>query len=243
MSPRTVSLVLTSCNRFDLLLPTLESFVRFNSYPLAQTIIIEDSGDKKIYDIVAASGLKDPTIIINKPQLGQIKSIDKAYKAVTSEFIFHCEDDWLFLRSGFIEDSIKILDHHQKVIQVGLREPALKNDMAHRGSIQHHDGVAYKHIDPDIHPRWFGYSFNPGLRRRKEYQDCGSSFSDIGHENEISMFFKEKGYSMTTLNDPAVRHLGHRRTVRDPKHFRPITRIEKWMNSIRKRWHKLNGIK
>jgi ribosomal protein L30E len=42
MKSDTVSLVITSCDRFDLLEKTLESF-----YELNQIIIIEDSGKEK----------------------------------------------------------------------------------------------------------------------------------------------------------------------------------------------------
>lgn len=52
---------------------------------------------------------------------------------------------------------------------------------------------------------------------------------------------KALGYYMCVLENGAVRHLGRRRTVRDPKHYRPITRPEKWLNSIKKRWRKLTG--
>jgi len=34
---------------------------------------------------------------------------EKAWSQVTTEFVFHLEDDWTFLRSGFIEPALKIL--------------------------------------------------------------------------------------------------------------------------------------
>jgi len=46
MTQRKISFVLTSCGRFDLLKPTLESFKKHNDYPLHQMIIIEDFGDE-----------------------------------------------------------------------------------------------------------------------------------------------------------------------------------------------------
>jgi len=109
------------------------------------------------------------------------------------------------------------------------------------GELKEHEGVAYRLIAPDVHPRWLGYSFNPGLRRYAQFEEIGKSFAAIGHENEISIHFKTLGYYMSVLENGAVKHLGRRRTVRDPKHYRPITRIEKWRNSIKKRWLKLTG--
>lgn len=241
MQDRKVSFVLTSCNRFDLLKPTLEGFKEQNTYPLHQFIIIEDSGNEEVRDVVKEAGFPEADIIINEKQLGQMASIDKAYATVTGEFIFHCEDDWDFYRPGFIEESIKILDSDEKLIQVAIRDRAEMYDWAVNGELKELDGLQYRMIAPDVHPRWFGYSFNPGLRRKAQYDEIGNSFSAIGHENEISMHFKKLGYYMCVLERGAVRHLGRRRTVRDPVHYRPITRIEKWRNSVKKRWKKLTG--
>lgn len=57
-----------------------------------------------------------------KKNLGQIKSIDLAYQEVKTDYIFHCEDDWLFYRSGFIEDSMTILESDQSILTVWLRD-------------------------------------------------------------------------------------------------------------------------
>jgi len=47
MKSDTVSLVITSCDRFDLFEKTLESFFKYNTYELNQIIIIEDSGKEE----------------------------------------------------------------------------------------------------------------------------------------------------------------------------------------------------
>lgn len=41
LSGTTVSVVLTSCGRPDLLIRTLDSFFRFNTYPVSQFIVVE----------------------------------------------------------------------------------------------------------------------------------------------------------------------------------------------------------
>jgi len=43
-----VTLVVTSCGRFDLLTQTLASFDTFNSMPIREVLITEDSGDKSV---------------------------------------------------------------------------------------------------------------------------------------------------------------------------------------------------
>jgi hypothetical protein len=44
--------------------------------------VIEEFGD--VFDV-----------IVNKKRMGQLFSIDKAYSVVDTEYIFHCEDDWV----------------------------------------------------------------------------------------------------------------------------------------------------
>ena len=34
-------------------------------------------------------------VLVNKKRMGQLFSIDKAYSIVATEYIFHCEDDWV----------------------------------------------------------------------------------------------------------------------------------------------------
>lgn len=129
----------------------------------------------------------------------------------------------------------------EKIVQVAIRDRAEMYDWAVNGEKKIHQGIEYRVIDPNVHPSWFGYSFNPGLRRMKEFHECGRSFAAIGHENEISIHFKKKGYAMAILENGAVRHLGRKRTVRDPMHWRPTTWLEKRINSVRKRWKAITG--
>ena len=45
-----VTFVLLSCGRLDLLEKTLNSFLRYNNYPIERYIIVEDSADPVIYE-------------------------------------------------------------------------------------------------------------------------------------------------------------------------------------------------
>jgi hypothetical protein len=46
-----VTLFITSCGRPDLLKITLESFIKYNTYPIKEAIICEDSGINGIIDL------------------------------------------------------------------------------------------------------------------------------------------------------------------------------------------------
>ena len=54
-----VTFVLTSCGRVDLLDPTLESFLKKNSYRLDDLFLVEDSVDLNVYKHVEKNGEKN----------------------------------------------------------------------------------------------------------------------------------------------------------------------------------------
>src|SRR5688572_3336543 len=95
-----ITFVLTSCGRFDLLEQTLSSFLTHNTAPISRYIIVEDSADPAVLSIVARLG-GGIEVLVNDPPIGQLAAIDRAYALVSTPYIFHCQDDWLFFRSGF----------------------------------------------------------------------------------------------------------------------------------------------
>jgi glycosyltransferase involved in cell wall biosynthesis len=105
-----VTLIITSCNRPALLQRTLESFIKQNTYPIAETFLIDDSGIQGCNDSVIEpfKELLNIKNIYNSVNNGQVQSIDKVYSYVRTKWIFHCEEDWCFLQPGFIEKSMKL---------------------------------------------------------------------------------------------------------------------------------------
>lgn len=79
---RAVTLVITSCNRTELLFQTIQSFVKYNTYPIKRCIIVEDSSILKgTYDSEIQQFVPFPVqVIYNEVNIGQIASIDKAYR-------------------------------------------------------------------------------------------------------------------------------------------------------------------
>lgn len=220
---KEVTMVLTSCNRLNELKVTLESFFKYNTYPIKKIIIIEDSGKIGCIDecLCIIPSNVEKNIIYNERNIGQTSSIDKAYSLVDTEYIFHCEDDWEFYDYSFIEKSLDILLTNDKIYTVWLRkyknykvvrnhhpvEPQIYNNMYRKmGSFKERRNT------------WHGFTFNPGLRRLK---DCKllmpySSYKNSpltncgGPEQALSNLYYEKGYiSAITINENGyVRHIG-----------------------------------
>jgi hypothetical protein len=219
-----ITVVVTSCNRPELLKPTLASFFKYNTYPIQKIVIIDDSCIKGCIDsaVTEIPEYIERQIIYNEQNLGQISSIDKAYSFVDTEYIFHCEDDWEFYNYGFIEKSLEILKTDSKIFCVWLRE------------YQHGKVVLNGHpVLPEIHNNmyrilgvfqernniWCGFTFNPSLRRFKDYKINGP-YSRIpktdttstcgGVEAYLSKLYHSQQFyaAITTNEDGYVKHIG-----------------------------------
>jgi hypothetical protein len=208
-----VSFVITSCGRVDLLQRTIESFIKYNTYPISEFIIIDDSLDLTTHEFINKTYGTTFKIILNKEKLGQIKSIDKLYSLVKTSYIFHCEDDWEFFRGGFIEDSLSILKENQDVICIWLRDLwDTNNHPVSREILTTKSSILYRELS-----RYFGcygFSFNPGLRRLKDYQII-APFNKIGHEVDIGLKYEKMNYHAVILEQSAVEHIGWERHVID----------------------------
>ncbi len=233
-----VTMVLTSCNRPNELKITLQSFFKFNTYPLKKIIIIDDSGKKGCIDecLSFIPSHVNKTIIYNDKNIGQIKSIDKAYSLVETEFIFHCEDDWEFYDYGFIEKSLDILSINDKIYTVWLRE--YKNykvvSNGHTVESQIYNNIYRKMcIFKERNNIWSGFTFNPGLRRLRDCKllmpyisyknspECNSG----GIEQALSNLYYKHGYiSATTLKEEGyVKHIGWNNSTQYAHNLKKLT--------------------
>lgn len=219
-----VSVVVTSCGRQDLLERTLDSFFHYNTYPIREVIVIEDGDGARNRPLVAKYQDRPIRWLATGTQRGQIAAIDAAYAEVDTEYIFHCEDDWQFIGSGFIEESLAILRSNDEILQVWIR--ALDDTNGHPVldySFTVGD-VPYQILQP-VGYYWHGFSFNPGLRRRSEYRLIGQyggvdpegSKRSLDVESAIGTFYRDRGFVAAILADGAgegyVRHIGEDRHV------------------------------
>ena len=198
-----VTVVLTSCRRFELLDRCLRSFYEFNSHPVERFILIEDSGDDRARAIAHAV---DPAIEVHvaSPPRGQIASIDFAYGMVGTPYIFHCEDDYVFHRSGFIEEGLKVLKADDRISMVSGRG---KPDVAYRYDPALHPvteigGVTVQVPSRKSHPGWYGYAFHTSLRRKCDWERFGP-FEPYVREWDVSYAMKRAGMRAAYLAPPA----------------------------------------
>ena len=239
-----VTAVINSCGRFDLLEETLDSFFEFNTYPIKKIIITEDSTEgKKLEKLISKYKDKKQNfqLIVNETRLGQLKSIDKAYREIDTKYIFHCEDDWKFFKKGFIEKSIKLLEEDEKILIVGLRSKKdfPKNFFFDKDYISK-SGEHYYNVKEEI------FTYNPALRRKKDMDLFGlhEKLENQRYEEVLSNFYKERGYKTVFFKEPAVEHIGNKRHVHFSKNRKNTVlsfKIDRLIKKIRAKILKMRG--
>jgi hypothetical protein len=220
MESKEITVCLTSCGRFDLLEKTVKSLIKYWDGPKPkQFLIYEDSGIKSPGSNDVFLALKDLISDFSESQIfllpdvrvGQIAAIDFMYEIVTTPYIFHCEDDWEFYRTGFIQASFNVLEKHPDCINFWLREPQDTNGHPHRNGI----------LKNNYRGQWGGFTFNPTLKRVSDYKRIGSysKYTVFNRErpweseSKISMLYRRMGYNARIGDKGFVRHLGNNRHV------------------------------
>jgi len=214
-----ITLAITSCGRMDLLEKTLKSFYKFNTYPIFTTIIIDDSCGGFDIDRISACIPNPYEFIINSENLGQIRSIDKLYSSINTPYIFHCEDDWEFERSGFIEESLALLERRPEIITMWLRSHNDTNThpISQSESVE---GFDNKLMQRKYRGAWSGFTFNPGLRRLADYYllspyaekqiIIAKKNQSIASEIDLSIYYDRLGFRAAITTNPLgyVKHIG-----------------------------------
>ena len=234
MEPYTVAL--TSCGRFDLLQRTLASLLPRLHGPLDKIIVVEDSGDLNVENVILKfSDFKFRIeTIVNETQLGQVRSIDKLLSNVETEWVFTCEDDWEFISDGFLDKSYKLMKEFDSCSTVSLT--------GHVHSSKHFskNGVAQCGLSfyvAESIPNWpyAGFFFGPGLKRMRDYRIVGP-YDDLGTrvgEGMVASVYKDLGYRTLQLEQKFIQHIGWERHVYDPK--REFKGLRRKINSLKRR--------
>jgi hypothetical protein len=198
-----LTLVLTSCGRLDLLDETVKSIpasIRTN----IKKILIDDSGKKDVHDQIKNNPLfSDWLLLFNEENIGQPKSVDKAYSFVETDYVFHCEDDWLFDNdTTFIHKAIDILERYENIFQVTFRK-----DCPHPTQPTS-DNFVIK--TPGWRNEWYGFTYNPSIIKMK----CVKQVLPYSGKNEqqIGKLYYDLGLFTAAIHG-VVHHIGYGRST------------------------------
>lgn len=209
-----VTLIITSCNRPDLLERTLSSFYEHLDFHLSDAIVYEDSGLTGVNDRVKGIFRKVRFIEPGK-RTGQIVAQDTLLSEVKTPYVLTWEEDWQTYKSGYFEKALDIMEANPKVLQVLFRHP-----MDNNGHPTLPGGATFRYLSTSYH--WKGFSFSPSLKRISDYKLIGSygehtTFNPAdpsASEKAIGSLYWQMGYRAAILKEGYVRHIGAMRHVK-----------------------------
>ena len=204
-------MLITSCNRPDLLKATLESFFKNVDLEPQQIVIYEDSDSPK------PAWLDDWDYrrrhvqwISDGSRKGQAYACARLIHEAKHDYILWWEEDWLTQERGgeFIAESKRILDANPDVIQVSLRGPTGWHPLQA-------DPRGFKIAEPYWRGVWGGWAWNPGLRRTKDARQLvlPELVRQIGkdglkHEEALSKALLDQGKKIADIGRAVVVHIG-----------------------------------
>ncbi len=212
------SLLITSCDRHELLKVALDSFMAANCGAIhpRDTFIVEDGPTPKpawLTDNYAyyASHLGKITWVNNESRLGQIYSADRLWRLCTQDYAFWMEDDWRFDGGGrWMAESFEILAKHPEIVTVSLRGPSGWHQLIDQPPYE-----GFKIAMPGWKGGWGGFTFNCGARRRTDYSRIGSygavvayGANSLDHEKDLSKIYLSLGYKIADLGRIIAVHTG-----------------------------------
>lgn len=209
-----VTMVLTSCNRLDLLEKTIKSIPKETLDKIPKKILVDDSADEKCFlelkEQKENGYLKGWELLLNERKMGQPASIDKAYSFVDTKYVFHCEDDWNFRDGNFIDRSLPILEKYDNVLQVTFRIDSphpVCDEIYEEGT-----DSAFEVLIPGYNG-WPGFTYNPNIFRFSAYEEIKPVVGKS--EKEVGLIYNEKGWHTVALTNRTVAHIGDGRHVYD----------------------------
>jgi glycosyl transferase family 2 len=237
IDPGKLTVVLTSCGRFDLLAETIASFL--DHFDVDRIVVADDAGDADAAANFAAKVAK-VDMRVNDPRRGQMRSIDGLYAAVQTPYVVHLEDDWKFTGGVDLDKVVRFLEARPdvSVVCIGYR---FDKRFAASARETTQDGIDYWIWDLDAHPKWFSYSFNPSVGRLAFWREHGP-YEHFKTEEGLSQFAKGRGLRIAMLIPSLADHIGDERHAEDP--FQPKrakTPLARLKRSIAKRWERITG--
>ena len=204
-----VTTFILSCDRLEVLAKTLRSFFETNTYG-TKCVIVDDSGKEGVFEYLSNLYGSRCDVICFPTNRSQWWAMDFMVSYCDTPYIFYLEDDWEFVKSGYIEKSKQILEKYR---DVGVVDMSLRTfeeqgiDSYNKQLID--DSFYYKKLwrISDYHLHWYGWVGSPNLKRRDDLLLLGR-VEKWHNEWNIDRRFLGLGFKAVFLKDKYVEHLG-----------------------------------
>lgn len=228
-----ITLCITMGKRPELLKQTLESLFQF--YAFEHVIAVNDFGDEatsEVFKRICPHG----QLLHLEQQQGHHPAVDLMYERVTTPYVFHCEDDWLFTEAPNLDHARALLEqpHISTVCFRQLKLSDYEPREQQKIQLSEYQGIRFYHLD-QLDSQWHGYGFNPHLAKLSLWQNCGG-FSQFKKERHISRYLRAQDKHVVMEYPGSCQHIGDGISVSHANENTVPSKWKTWRRSLKRRF-------
>ncbi len=225
-----ITFTMTTCKRLDLFVPTMNSFLRCctDRNLISRWIIVDDnSSDSDRQEMMRLYPFCE-FVFKDASHKGHPRSMNILRSMITTPYIFHMEDDWLFVHPApYISMCMKVLDENPAYGQclINKNYSETERDLIKGGFVKHTESgmgyVEHQYIEDPVEldrfiktgpggsvAYWPHYSFRPSLLHKRVW-DISPFREDPCHfEMEHSHLYHKMGFKSAFLPGTYSLHTG-----------------------------------
>ena len=221
-----INLTCTSYKRLELFKETFKSFFECcQDLDLINRFIICDDGSP-LEDICEMRDLYPEFEIYPNPGKGQAASLNHLFNLVDTEYCFHCEDDWLFIKEGhFIRRLFDVMFDDPAIRNVSLRNwsgnevQSINNPLLKYNLHRYRPGKEVFSEVLKTNSAWYGLTFNPSLHHLPTIKSLGpldEGFNPNSRrwDRAQAKKYMDLGWKVANiLEGPWIEHIGQDRSI------------------------------
>lgn len=204
-----ITTFILSCDRLDVLDKTITSFINTNDY-VTKMVILDDSAVDGIFEKLVEKYGTFCDVVCFPENRGQWWAMDFMVSYCGTDYIFYLEDDWEFIKSGYMKQSRDILLKYRDigVIDISWRTFDWQGIDSYEPELIDNT-FFYKKLwrISDYHLHWYGWVGSPNLKRRDDLILLGR-VEKWHNEWNIDRRFLGLGFKSVFLDGQYVVHLG-----------------------------------
>lgn len=228
MSYPKIDLTITTFKRRDLFERTMDSFLdTCLDLNLINRWLVGDDGSSS-QDLFLMKSKYPFLIICNNPKQGQASNVNNLFSKVGTEWFFHMEDDWLFVkRDNYIQKLFDIVFEDELIRNATLRLWKGENSQKTKTGVDYfvHDFLPLsryqiKNMTEEERRKvnqadamWCGYTLNPSLQHKATVDRLGKYDENFdikkrSWDRQNAIKYYEIGFKRANLLDKYIEHIG-----------------------------------
>lgn len=194
-----------SCDRLNLLSQTMQSFLDTVNEK-TKMVIMDDSGNKDVFEKLKEQYGESCDIVCFPENRSQWYCLDFMPSYCYTRYIMYIEDDWKFLKSGYMQLSKTILESNREIGIIDISDRRFEEYGSLGESTELFIWKKPWRLSPQ-HLYWIGWCGSPNLKRREDLIYLGRIEKDYA-EWQIDRKFYLMGLKSVYLKDRYCTHIG-----------------------------------